>query len=66
MNPDSEIFNLKRRVIRPKEAAKIYGVCLATIWNRIADGKLRSKVVGRCRLIDAESAEALFLGTEAA
>jgi hypothetical protein len=56
-------FDLKRRVIRPREAAKIFGVCRATVWNRIKDGSLRSKVVGRCRLIDLESAEKLFLGT---
>jgi hypothetical protein len=56
------IPNIGRRGLRPKQVASKYNVCLATVWNRIKDGQLKSKRAGRCRIVDEESADEYFLG----
>lgn len=53
---------LKRLSYRPKEVAAITGAGLTRVWEWIGDGTLESVLVGKTRLVSAESVERLVRG----
>jgi len=53
---------LKRLSYRPKEVAAITGVGFTRVWEWIGDGTLESVLVGKTRLVSAESVERLVRG----
>ncbi len=53
----------ERRALRPKEAAKAYGVGRVTIYEWMKSGKLASVKIGGARLIAVDALEALIAGS---
>ena len=49
----------ERRALRPKEAAKAYGVSRTLIYEWLKDGRLKSVRLGGARLITIEALDAL-------
>lgn len=41
--------------VSPAEAARLSGLCIATIYNRMNDGTLAARKCGRRRLIEYKS-----------
>lgn len=54
--------NVQRRALRPKDAAKIYGVGRVTLYEWMKTGKLASVKIGGARLIPVDNLEALIAG----
>lgn len=54
-----------RLAYRPREAAKALGCSHQLVYDMLRDGRLRSIVVGRARLIPADSLAALLAGEHA-
>ena len=54
MSHDSS-FIVEAFALRPKEAARLAGVCLATLYARMNDGTYESFTDGRKRLITVQS-----------
>ena len=54
--------NLKSRALRPKDAAKLYGVGRVTLYEWMKQGKLASVKIGGARLIPVDALEALITG----
>jgi len=52
--------NFERRALRPKEAAKVYGVGRVTLYEWMKSGKLSSVKIGGARLIPVAALEALI------
>jgi excisionase family DNA binding protein len=52
----------ERRALRPKEAAKAYGVSRTLIYEWIKTGRLKSVRLGGARLIAIEALEGLIAG----
>lgn len=50
----------ERRALRPKEAAKIYGVSRTLIYEWLKSGRLASVRLGGARLIPVAALEALI------
>lgn len=61
MNTQSNT-NFGRRALRPKEAARAYGVSRTIIYEWIKSGRLKSVRLGGARLIPVEALEALISG----
>lgn len=53
---------IERRALRPKEAAKAYGVGRVTLYGWMKSGRLASVKVGGARLIPVDALEALLSG----
>jgi excisionase family DNA binding protein len=53
---------IERRALRPKEAAKAYGVSRTLIYEWMKAGKLASVRLGGARLIAVDALEALITG----
>jgi excisionase family DNA binding protein len=53
---------LDRRALRPKEAARAYGVSRTLIYEWMKTGRLKSVRLGGARLITVEALEALIAG----
>jgi excisionase family DNA binding protein len=51
---------IERRALRPKEAAKAYGVGRVTLYEWMKSGKLASVKIGGARLIPVAALEALI------
>jgi excisionase family DNA binding protein len=51
-----------RRALRPKEAAKAYGVGRVTLYEWMKSGRLASVKLGGARLIPVDALEALLSG----
>jgi excisionase family DNA binding protein len=51
---------IERRALRPKEAAKAYGVSRTLIYDWMKTGKLASVRLGGARLIAVDALEALI------
>lgn len=51
-----------RRALRPKEAAKTYGIGRVTLYEWMKSGKLASVKIGGARLIPVDNLEALIAG----
>ena len=54
--------SLDRRALRPKEAARAYGVSRTLIYEWMKTGRLKSVRLGGARLITVEALEALVAG----
>ena len=54
--------SLERRALRPKEAARAYGVSRTLIYEWMKTGRLKSVRLGGARLITVEALEALDRG----
>ncbi len=54
----------EEQTVRAKELSRKFNVSLQSIYNWCDTGVLQSVKVGRLRLIDKASAEALFAGCE--
>ena len=54
--------NVERRALRPKEAAKAYGVSRTLIYEWMKAGRLASVRLGGARLIAVDALEALIAG----
>ena len=54
--------SLERRALRPKEAARAYGVSRTLIYEWMKTGRLKSVRLGGARLITVEALEALIAG----
>jgi excisionase family DNA binding protein len=52
--------NFQRRALRPKEAAKAYGVSRTLVYEWMKSGRLKSVRLGGARLISVEALEALI------
>ena len=52
----------ERRAMRPKEAARTYGVSRTLLYEWMKCGRLKSIRIGGARLIPVESLEALISG----
>jgi excisionase family DNA binding protein len=52
--------NIQRRALRPKEAAKAYGVGRVTLYQWMKSGRLASVKIGGARLISVAALEALI------
>ena len=52
--------DVERRAYRLKDFCKAFGVSRSTVYNLMADGKLRSVLIAGRRLIPADAAEALL------
>jgi excisionase family DNA binding protein len=61
MQSHSEV-EIKRRALRPKHAASIYGVSRTLIYEWIKNGRLASVKLGGARLIPVDALEALLAG----
>lgn len=61
MHPKSQT-NLVPRALRPKDAAKAYGVGRVTLYGWMKAGRLASVKVGGARLIPVDALEALIAG----
>ncbi len=55
---------LKRLSYRPKEIPSVTGIGLTRVWELIGDGTLESRLVGKTRIVSAESVERLVRGGE--
>ena len=55
-----QIQKFERRALRPKEAARAYGVSRTLIYEWLKSGRLRSVRLGGARLIPVEALEALI------
>jgi excisionase family DNA binding protein len=53
---------IERRALRPKEAAKAYGVGRVTLYEWMKSGRLASVKLGGARLIPVDALEALLSG----
>jgi excisionase family DNA binding protein len=53
---------IKRRALRPKEAAVAYGIGRVTLYEWIKTGRLASVKLGGARLIPVDALEALLSG----
>lgn len=54
-------LNIEKKYYRPKEAKELLSVSLATIWNYIKDGKLKTvKPSSRVTLIHIDEINSLF------
>jgi excisionase family DNA binding protein len=53
---------VERRALRPKEAAKAYGVGRVTLYEWMKSGRLASVKLGGARLIPVDALEALLSG----
>lgn len=62
MTSQSQI-SYERRALRPKEAAKAYGIGRVTLYEWMKSGKLSSVKIGGVRLIPVEALETLIGGT---
>jgi excisionase family DNA binding protein len=62
MNSQSQP-SVDRRALRPKQAARIYGVSRTLIYDWMKRGKLTSVKVGGARLIPVDALENLLSGT---
>jgi excisionase family DNA binding protein len=51
-----------RRALRPKQAARIYGVSRTLIYDWMKSGQLASVKLGGARLIPVDALEALLSG----
>ncbi|HZZ23635.1 MAG TPA: helix-turn-helix domain-containing protein [Roseiarcus sp.] len=58
----TQIQKFERRALRPKEAAKAYGVSRTLIYEWMKTGRLKSVRLGGARLITVEALEALIAG----
>jgi excisionase family DNA binding protein len=58
MIPKTQSF--ERRALRPKEAARAYGVSRTLIYEWLKSGRLRCVRLGGARLIPVEALEALI------
>jgi excisionase family DNA binding protein len=54
---------IKRRALRPKHAARVYGVSRTLIYEWMKSGRLASVKLGGARLIPVDALEALLSGT---
>jgi excisionase family DNA binding protein len=54
---------IERRALRPKEAARAYGVSRTLIYEWLKSGRLASVRVGGARLIAVDALEELIAGT---
>jgi excisionase family DNA binding protein len=54
---------IERRALRPKEAAKAYGVSRTLIYEWMKKGQLASVRLGGARLIAVDALEALIAAT---
>jgi excisionase family DNA binding protein len=52
--------SFERRALRPKEAARAYGISRTSIYELLKSGKLRSVRLGGARLIPVEALESLI------
>jgi excisionase family DNA binding protein len=52
--------NFERRALRPREAAKAYGVGRVTLYGWMKSGRLASVKLGGARLIPVDALEALI------
>ena len=55
-------ISLDRRALRPKEAARIYGIGRVTLYGWMKSGRLASVKLGGARLIPVDALEALLAG----
>lgn len=55
-------LTIERRALRPKEAAKAYGVGRVTLYEWMKSGRLASVKIGGARLIPVDALEALLAG----
>ena len=53
---------IERRALRPRQAAKAYGVSRTLIYEWLKSGRLASVRVGGTRLISVDALEALVAG----
>jgi excisionase family DNA binding protein len=53
---------IERRALRPREAAKAYGVSRTLIYEWLKSGRLASVRLGGARLIAVDALEALIAG----
>jgi excisionase family DNA binding protein len=53
-------INFERRAMRPKKAAKAYGVSRTLLYEWMKCGRLKSIRIGGARLIRVEALEALI------
>jgi excisionase family DNA binding protein len=58
----SKQYDLERRALRPKDAAKAYSVSRTLINEWMKSGKLASIKLGGARLIPVDALEALLAG----
>jgi excisionase family DNA binding protein len=56
----TQIQKFERRALRPKEAAKTYGVSRTLIYEWMKSGRLASVRLGGARLIAVDALEALL------
>jgi excisionase family DNA binding protein len=56
--------SLKRLSYRPGELPAVTGIGRTRIYQLIADGTLESRLIGRTRLVSAESVERLIQGED--
>ena len=61
MQPKSQT-NIVPRALRPKDAAKAYGVGRVTLYGWMKSGRLASVKLGGARLIPVDALEALIAG----
>jgi excisionase family DNA binding protein len=54
--------SFERRALRPKEAARAYGVSRTLIYEWMQTGRLKSVRLGGARLIAVDALEALLAG----
>jgi excisionase family DNA binding protein len=59
----TQIQSFDRRALRPKEAAKAYGVSRTLIYEWMKSGRLKSVRLGGARLISVDALEALISGS---
>ncbi|GAB1688371.1 helix-turn-helix domain-containing protein [Krasilnikovia sp. M28-CT-15] len=55
---------MKRRSVRPAEAAELLGVCRDTVYVLLRSGQLRSIKAGRARLIPLAAIDELLSATD--
>ena len=59
---DTQPLPIIPRAYRVKDFCKAFGLSRSTVYNLIADGRLRSVLIAGRRLIPADAAEALLRG----
>jgi excisionase family DNA binding protein len=64
MRKASSTPNVEPRLLSIKDAARVLGVGVSSVWLLIADGKLKAIRVGRRRLVPVEAIDA-FIRTRA-
>jgi excisionase family DNA binding protein len=62
MNSQSQ-ESVERHALRPKHAARVYGVSRTLIYEWMKSGRLVSVKLGGARLIPVDALEALLTGT---